>query len=223
MKGDSMKPTMFNATNVSRLMLAVTFAFSVSGQALGQSQAPPGAGPPANINPRAEDRSRQLAEGRLRRAEMDAVAESEKEKLVEAAIVHMKEDFTRIQVIRNDIARNLVAKKPLDYKLIEEQTSEIHRRAKSLNLYMMAHGHDVKEEKVPSDLKQDEMVVALVKLCKLIDSFTENPALKNVAMLDVKNIDKAKEDKARADQDLLDVIKLSENIQKRAQDVRVSN
>lgn len=216
-----MKPTMFNVTNLSRLVLAVTFAFSVSGQALGQGQAPPG--PPPNINPRAEDRARQLAEGRLRSAEMDAVAKSEKEKLVEAAIVHMKEDFTRIQVIRNDIARNLVAKKPLDYKVIGEQTSEIHRRANRLNLYMMAHGHDVKEEKGPSDLKQDEMVGALVKLCKLIDSFTENPALKNVAMLDVKNIDKAKEDKAKADQDLLDIIKLSENIQKRAQDVRVSN
>lgn len=218
-----MKPTMFTVTNLARSVFVVTFALSLSGQAFGQDQAPAGAGPPPIINPRAEDRARQLAEGRLRSVELDAAAGSEKDKLVGAAIVHMKEDFTRIQVIRNDIARNLVAKKPLNYKVIGEQTSEIHRRANRLNLYMMAHGHDVKEEKVPSDLKQDEMVGALVKLCKLIDSFTENPALKNVATVDVKNIDKAKEDKAKADQDLLDIIKLSENIQKRAQDVRASN
>src|SRR5947199_9740650 len=86
---------------------------------------PPGAGPPPNNNPNLQDRARQVDEGRLRSAELDAGADEKNQKLLQAAIANMKEDFTRIQVLRNDIARNLVARKPLDYKLISEQTAEI--------------------------------------------------------------------------------------------------
>ena len=50
------------------------------------------------------------------------------------------------------------------------------------------------------------MVGALVRLCKLIDSFTENPALKNAATIDSKDVAKAKENKADADRDLLAII-----------------
>jgi len=53
-------------------------------------------------------------EGRLRSAEVDAGTEEKNQKLLQTAIANMKEDFTRIQVLRNDIARNLIARKPLD-------------------------------------------------------------------------------------------------------------
>ena len=201
--------------NLERQLIAAIFIIGVCGQVLGQ--APAGAGPPPVINPRAEDRSRQLAEGRLRSAEIDAAAETEKEKHVAAAIQHMKEDFTRIQVVRNDIARNLVARKPLDYQLIADQTNEINKRANRLNLYMMARSPEVKEE---TDRKEEEMISSLVRLCKLIDSFTENPALKNASTLDLKRMEKAREDKAKADKDLLEIIKLSESIRKRSQELK---
>jgi hypothetical protein len=42
---------------------------------------------------------RQANEGQLRSTEMDAALESEKAKRVQAAIGHMKEDFSRIQVV----------------------------------------------------------------------------------------------------------------------------
>jgi len=61
------------------------------------------------------------------------------------------------------------------------------------------------------------MIGALVRLCKLIDSFTENPALKNADMVDAKAIAKAKENKANADRDLLSIIKLSAGLQKKAE------
>ncbi|HEY6119363.1 MAG TPA: hypothetical protein VIV66_05350 [Pyrinomonadaceae bacterium] len=204
-------------------LIAVIFVLSLSARGFGQVQTPAGAGPPPNINPKAEERSRQLAEGRLRSAEMDATLESENTKRIEAAIVNMKKDFTRIQVIRNEIARNLVARKPLDYKLIAEETAEIHKRANRLNLYMLAHSSGNEDEKISSDPKSGEMTGALVRLCKLIDSFTENPALKNVATLDVHNVDKVKEEKARADKDLLEIIKLSEDLQKKSETLRGSN
>jgi len=177
---------------------------------------PPGAGPPPNNNPNVQDRSRQIDESQLRSAEVDVAAEAENEKRVQAAIANMKEDFARIQVVRNDIARHLVAQKPLDYKLVSEQTAEINKRASRLNLYMRARSADEKEQNVSAELKSEEMIDALVKLCKLIDSFTENPALKNAATVDAKEVEKAKTDKAKADKDLLEIISLSETIQKKS-------
>jgi hypothetical protein len=216
-----MKSPLFTVRNVMGLFAVAIVAGSVTGpvQIQAQNQAPPGGGAPGVINPRTEDRARQLSEGRLRSVEMDAAARKESEKLIQAAIVNMKEDFARIQVLRNDIARNLVARKPFDYELIAKQTAEIHKRASRLNVYMLAHSPENKEEDNPSDLKGEELTGALVKLCKLIDSFTENPALKNAGTVDAKRLENAKGDKARADKDLLGIIKLSESIEKHSSTV----
>ncbi len=181
---------------------------------------PPGAGPPPNNNPNIGDRQRQVDESRLRSIEMDAGAEERNQKLLQAAITNMKEDFSRIQVLRNDIARNLVARKPLDYKLVSEQTTEINKRASRLNVYMRARAAEDEKQDNSPERKSEEMIGALVRLCKLIDSFTENPALKNAATVDAREIAKAKEDKAHADRDLLAIIKLSASIQKKSENLR---
>ena len=213
-----MKSRMISVNKLAGCLAAGIFALGLAIPTFAQGRAPagppPGAGPPPIINPRVDDRVRQANEARLRSAEMEAAAEAENQKHIQAAIANMKQDFTRIQVLRNDIARNLVAHKPLDYNLITEQTAEINKRAHRLNIYMLARAPEDKEQNNPSDLKSEEMIGALVKLCKLIDSFTENPALKNAATVDAKGIEKVKEDKAKADEDLLAIIKLSESIQK---------
>src|SRR5437016_10440838 len=133
----------------------------------------------------------------------------------------MKDDYKRIQVLRNDIARNLVAGKPLEYKLVAEQTAEINKRSSRLNIYMQARVPD-EEKPTLAELKNEEMVGALVRLCKLIDSFTENPALKNAATLDSKDVAKSKENKANADRDLLAIIKLSSSLRKESERLRIS-
>jgi hypothetical protein len=200
-------------------LVAGMFSLCLAGPALGQrnpSGPPPGAGPPPNNNPNLDDRSRQVDESRLRSAEMGVGVEDANQKRLQAAIAHMKEDFTRIQVVRNDIARNLVAHKPLNYNQVSEQTAEINKRASSLNVYMRARVPEDKEQNNSLEVKSEEMIDALVKLCNLVDSFTENPALKNAATLEVKEIEKAKADKAKADGDLLAIMKLSERIQKKS-------
>lgn len=203
---------------IASLATAVVFVLNVGAWALAQK--PPGAGQPAATNPRIEDRGRQVSENTLRSAELDAAAASEKQKLVDAAIHHMKEDFARIQVLRNDIARDLVAHKPLNYNLISEQTAEINKRANRLNTYLSAKSSEVKEPENSANSPNDEMIPALVKLCKLVDSFTENPALKNAAIVDAKEVEKARENKAKADRDLLAIIKLSENIKKKSDSLK---
>lgn len=218
-----MKSIVTSIRRLTATMAAVVFVVSLAATALAQGTTPPpGAGAPSNNNPRssAEDRGRQLAEGRLRSAEMDAVAESENQKRIQAAIVHLKEDFTRIQVLRNDIARSLVARKPLDYNLISEQAGEINKRASRLNVYMLARSPEIKEENNSATPQNEEMIGVLVKLCKLVDSFTENPALKNAATVDATVVEKTRENKARADKDLLAIIKLSESIKKKSDSLK---
>jgi len=206
-------------------IVAALFSLCLTNSTLAQGTPggpPPGAGPPVNKNPNLDDRARQVDQSRLRSAEMDAGTDVEKEKRLQAAIANMKEDFTRIQVLRNDIARSLIAGKPLDYKLISEQTAEINKRTNRLNVYMRARAAEDDKEKNSVELKSEEMIGALVKLCKLIDSFTENPALKNAAIIDSKEIAKARENKANADRDLLAIIKLSASLQKKSENLRMS-
>jgi hypothetical protein len=203
-------PACFLAASILSLCLAGTAA----------AQKPAGAGPPPNNNPNLDDRVRQVDESRLRSAEMNVGTEEKNQKLVQAAIANMKEDFTRIQVLRNDIARNLVAHKPLDYQLISAQTTEINKRASRLNVYMQARDADREKENDSEELKNDEIVSALVRLCKLIDSFTENPALKNAATISSKDVAKAKENKDNADRDLLAIIKLSSRLRKQSEKLK---
>lgn len=204
----------------ARFLLAAIFLLCLAGET--QAQRPRGVGPPPNNNPNLEDRRRQVDESNLRSAEMDVGVEEGNQKRLQAAILNMKEDFARIQVLRNDIARNLVAHKPPDYKLVSAQTAEINKRASRLNVYMRARVPEEKEQNSSAEFKSEEMIGALVKLCKLIDSFTENPALKNAATIDAKEIDKAKENKANADRDLLAIIKLSGSLQKKSENLRIS-
>src|SRR2546423_652804 len=211
-----------NSKSPAWLLAVAIFSLCLIGTAMAQGK-PAGAGPPPNNNPNLQDRSRQVDEGRLRSAEMDASAAEEKnQKFLEAAIANMKEDFARIQVLRNDIARNLVAHKPLDYSLVAEQAGEISKRASRLNVYMRAHAAEAEKENNLPELKSEEMIGALVRLCKLIDSFTENPALKNAATIDSKDVAKAKENKADADRDLLAIIKLSNSLQKKSESFKLS-
>lgn len=196
------------------------FSLCLASSTLAQAGPPPGMGAPANNNAKAADRARQVDQSKLRTAELLAVTDDGNQKRLQAAIVTVKEDFTQIQVLRNNIAKGLVARKPLDYKLVSEQTAEINKRASRLNVYMRPHAPDEKDQNDPAEVKSEEMIGALVKLCKLIDSFTENPALKNAAMVDAKGVEKAKEDKAKADRDLLAIMKLSENIRKKSDSLK---
>jgi hypothetical protein len=204
-----------SCTNLAGLLVAAIFSLCLAGPTLGQGK-PGGVGPPPNNNPNVGDRIRQIDEGRLRGAETNVSLEEENQKRLQAAIVNMKDDYKRIQVLRNDIARNLIARKPLEYKLVTEQTAEINKRASRLNIYMQARVPEEQKISAADELKNEEMVGALVKLCKLIDSFTENPALKNAATVDSKDVARSKEDKANADRDLIAIIKLSGGIQKKS-------
>ena len=201
------------ARKLAGILVVGIFSLGLAGSVLAQG-APAGMGAPANNSPKSADRERQVDQSKLRTAELNAVVDDQNQKRLQAAIGNMREDFMKIQIVRNNIAKGLVARKPLDYTVVSDQTAEISKRANRLNFYMRAVAPDDEKPNDATELKSEEMVGALVKLCKLIDSFTENPVLKNAATVDSKDVTNTRENRTKADADLLAIIKLSERILK---------
>ena len=131
---------------------------------------------------------------------------------VEAAVEQLKQDFRRIQIVRNEMVRNLLANKPLDYNLISEQTEEINKRANRLKTYLIALKAEDKEKdpKTQAEFSKGEIKGALVKLCNLIAGFIDNPVLKTPGTTDA-------EQSVKASDDLQSIIELSGTIRKSAE------
>ncbi len=182
------------------------------------AQGPPaGAGAPGRINPKDETQGRTDREARLRSAELVATTGQLNQQQLAAAIEQTKNDFKRIQVVRNDLVDLLVSKQPFDYKRLAGQAEEINKRALRLKSFLMkppAEGQKAAEEKRPevSAPAYDEAAMrsALVKLCNTIHSFTGNPMFKNPDVIDV-------EQPAKAGGDLLVILELSENVKLNAE------
>jgi hypothetical protein len=176
-------------------------------------QPPPQLGPPPGATPKERSQDQQSREWRLRNVERDAAQAQVNQQRLKAAIDVMKEDFKRIQIVRNELVSDLTSNKPLNHKLIAERTGEINKRAHRLKTFLMPPvpekqekgSEKEKERESTIELKPDEIKGALIKLCNTIYNFTENPILKTPNVVDVQQ-------SARAGQDLLTVIELSGNI-----------
>lgn len=197
---------------VYRSIAALFSLVIMAGAVAAQQGPPPGAGAPADASPRREMQDKQSREFHLRNAETQATAPAVNQKRLLEAIDQLKQDFKRIQLVRNEIVDNLMAKKPLDFKLISEQAEEINKRASRLKMYLMPPVPEdkAKELKTQIDYTGKEMEGALVRLCNLIYNFTQNPILKNPALVDVQQ-------SAKAGSDLLRIIDFSDNIKRSAE------
>jgi hypothetical protein len=167
---------------------------------------------PENPDLKREQRNREVREANLRNTEAKVDIERIDQKRVAAAIKQVKDDFKQIQVVRNEMVRNLLADKPLDYKLIAGETEEIHKRADRLKTYLMppVPNDDKQQPKSQIEFDNHEMKDALVRLCNLIAGFIDNPVLKTPDKVDV-------EQSTKAGGDLLSIIELSGNIKRSAE------
>jgi hypothetical protein len=209
---------------------AVGFAAAVC--ALGLAAAPAraqrgpvsGPPPPGNRDPFAESRERRQREAQLRSVGMAAGAPRKSESRgSEAAAEQMREDFRRIQILRNNVVRHLQSEKPLDYKFIASETEEINRRAARLKTHLVREpdegekgGAGKDEREKHAELGDGEVQGALVRMCKRIDSFTENPMFKVPEVVDL-------EQTAKAGRDLRDIIQLSGGIRRAAERQQKAN
>ena len=197
-----------------RLAAVASLLFIAAGAAL--AQGPAGSGAPPIINPKGDTDAQTNREAALRSAEVGARNELLNKQRLLAGIEQTKQDFKRIQLVRNDMVDDLVAKRPLDFKQISERADEVNKRANRLKAHLMPptppseKSPDVK----PVDEKQVEYTVAqmngaLVKLCNTIYSFTDNEMFKNPGTLDTQK-------SLKAGADLLSIIELSGDIKRSA-------
>lgn len=197
------------------LILAVSSLILMAGTVLAQAPAPGTNAPDIRL----EEQDRQSREMQLRNAGgMGSVVTELNQQRINASIDQLKQDFRRIQIIRNEMIDYLLANKPLDYKRVAEQTGEINKRTLRLKTFLMQPTPDEKEkeQKNQAELNNEEIKGALVKLCNLIFSFTENPILKNPGTVDVQQ-------SARAGRDLLGIVEISSTIKKSAEKLKQSS
>ena len=197
----------------SALLLLALAATAASAQAR-----PGDAAAPGRVNPRDSTQGQTNREARLRSAEIGTTGGQMSQQQLAAAIEQTKNDFKRIQLLRNDLIDRLVSKQPLDYKQLTGQAEEVHKRANRLKSFLMKPGEKAENEggeKKPEGRQGPEydeagMRSALVRLCNTIHSFTGNPMFKNPAVVDAQQ-------PAKAGGDLLAIIELSENIRRNAE------
>jgi hypothetical protein len=197
-----------------RLAASALLLLAAAGAA--HAQGPGGVGAPARVNPKDETNDQTNREARLRSAEIGAAADMRNQRQIAAAIEQTKDDFKRIQLVRNDLVDFLVSKRPFDYKQLAGQAEEVNKRANRLKSFLMKpaaeveKGEEKKPEAAPPEYDEAAMRSALVKLCNTIHSFTGNPMFKNPAVVDAAQ-------PARAGGELLAIIELSENVKRNAE------
>jgi hypothetical protein len=193
----------------------ISAALIVMASAVLAQQTGPGNEAPGVVDPKAETHDKQYRENRLRNGETAAAIEKAKEERLQAAIEHTKQDFKRIQIIRNEMVDYLVAKAPLNYKLISDEAGEINKRAIRINTFLMPSPTSEKEKEKagPTEFESAEMTDVLVKLCNLIYSFTQNPVINTLNTVDTQQA-------AKAYRDLQGIIELSDNIKRSADSLK---
>jgi Spy/CpxP family protein refolding chaperone len=194
-----------------RLAAAASLIFIAFAAAAAQGP-PPGAGAPAVVNPKGDGDVRTNREAMLRSAEVGATKEELNKQRLMAGIEQTKQDFKRIQLVRNDMVDDIVAKKSLDFKKVSERAEEVNKRAVRLKSYLVPPTPEA--EKKPDEERHVEYTEAqlngaLVKLCNVIYSFTDNEMFKNPGTLDTQK-------SLKAGADLMSIIELSDNIKRSA-------
>jgi hypothetical protein len=193
---------------------AIAFTTVLATPAVAQQQGPPIHLPPgmerleADIMHERETRERES----LRRRLVARSVRVSDPRYLQAVILQVKEDFERIQVIRNELVRATSANNSLNYKFISDATGEIRKRSNRLknNLVLLDPAGEEKSQKKEGELEPEQMKDALLTLCNRIESFVKSSIFETPGVLDV-------EGSAKANRDLENMIQLSTNIRKSAQ------
>jgi hypothetical protein len=166
----------------------------------------PGAAPIDRHSNRARERQQDMAsrEWQLRNFGNPSVIKDRRR--LEALMAQTEEDFNRMLMLHNEIARAITANNQIDYHFVSEATGEIRKRATSIqsNLVLSPPTDEMKQTEMPAEMKD-----ALIKLCKQIRSFVTNPVIEQPNMIDVEKL-------ATAKRDLESVIQLSAHLKREA-------
>ena len=157
-------------------------------------------------------RSNQVALNEWGRTHMKEVAEKHFQKRRLSLLPIIREDFTRIQIVNNEMMRKIFDDEVLDYKRISESIGEIRKRAARLRENLMLPETEVGDKEMralrqnPSPLLKD----SLLTLDNMIMAFVRNPLFQQPNVVDAKL-------SARAGDELKTIIEFSGGIRKEAE------
>lgn len=198
---------------VTRLgcLAAIGWLMGMANSGLARQSGMPGP-PPGGPNMKEEMRRQEVRETLLRNTDLGGAIEKRDQKRIDAAIAQVKQDFKQLQIVRNEMVRNLMANKPLDYKLISDEAAEINKRADRLKAYLIPPTPADKEKNQRNQVAftNDQMKGALIQLCNRIALFIENPVLKTPGTVDVAH-------STKASGELLTIIELSGIVKRSAE------
>jgi hypothetical protein len=125
------------------------------------------------------------------------------------AFAEIREDFLRLQVVNNELARAVSGEGQLDFKLVAKSASEIKKRAErlKLNLALPEAADGEKPPPSPSPADPEQLRVALSRLDGIILRFTNALHAKGVRRFDAQS-------SARLRLDLEAIIGLSVRVKK---------
>ena len=176
-------------------------------QALCAAQQTPGAAVPHVDPAAARIRDEQRRELVLRSGARREGGPKTDEQAVKAAAEQLNQDFKRVQVIRNELARAVTSGSALDFRRVSDEAAEVRKRSVRMQTYLALRDPEGEEKQREEEAARDEAGLrdALVRLCKRIDSFVANPRFKSPDVVDVDST-------ARAARDLREMIALSQRI-----------
>jgi len=176
------------------------------------AQRVPTGGPPADRTNADRIRQQQMSnrEWNLRNFGNERSAPKDRRQL-ELLMQQTEEDFNRILSVHNEIARLLAASKPIEYTFISNASAEIKKHASRLQSTLALHQLPSDELVVEksAELSDSQMKDALIRMCKEIKSFVQNPVIANPNTVDAQQLTNAR-------RDLESLIQLSGHLKKEA-------
>ena len=108
----------------------------------------------------------------------------------------IREDFTRLQLINNEMMQTVFVKRSVDLKLIAATSAEINKRAARLSetLVLPRLDNKAQNEKLTDPGNDSGLQAALLSLDRCIMSFIDNPLFKQPNVVDAQLALKARRD-----------------------------
>jgi hypothetical protein len=200
-------------------VLASTAMIATQAQAPAQQQTtgPTRAEQQRGLDPDFEQRQRDLRlldKSMNPRETPSKITKTPKRRDPKEVMAEIAEDFTRIQVVNNDLGAAISGSAPLNLEFVVKSTAELMERSKRLG-ENLGHPEPEKGSKPPK-LEQltdvEQLKRALATLDKLITEFVHNPLFTDASTRDAELFVKAR-------RDLVEINALSEHIKKNTEEL----
>ena len=143
----------------------------------------------------------------MRLRNLDGQNKQATEKQQRLALVQIKEDFERMQVVNNEMMRVVVKSSTLDHKLVSQSLEEINKRARRLKENLKMQDYEVTGAGEEKAATVADVKASLVTLDDFIMSFVKSPLFQNPQVIDTNQ-------RAKAGSDLAKIIGMSRDAKK---------